>query len=85
METPFFTKEKSSPIRDDKFGWLRPVNFTKVVKLFQDDKNRLIAIVSILLAAIIIVLLMVTHTPKFKFEYETSPNGSKKCRISMEK
>ena len=34
METPFFTKEKSSPIRDDKFGWLRSLTafLGKVIK-----------------------------------------------------
>ena len=75
METPFFTKEKSSPIRDDKFGWLRPVNFTKLVKLFQDDKNKLKVIGITALATIIIVLLFLIYAPKVKFEHK-SPNGS---------
>lgn len=84
METPLSKNEKPSPKGEGKFSWLHPVDFTKLVRLFQDDKNKLIALGLAVFAAIIIVLLIVTHTPKLKFEHETNPDGKSKTSFSME-
>ena len=85
METPFFTKEKSPPIRDDKFGWLRPFDFGSFLKSFKSDRNKIITFTIGCVTLIIIVFLIVTHTPNLKGQIETSPDRKIRASVDFEK
>ena len=85
METPLFRKEKPSLKREGKFSWLRPFDFGSFLKSFKSDRNKIITFTIGYVTLIIIVFLIVTHTPNLKGQIETSPDRKIRASVDFEK